>query len=176
MIQQYPITTNLRHASKALEDFLKLKEYGTFIDFKTLNSIAGVDISSYKYRYVLEAAKRSLIRHHDRVLISVRGKGYEIGTTEKCLAQSASYRKKSFKSAKTAFQITGTIDISRASQEEQLKILNEQCKAGALLVMYKASENKLINNKQEPIVIEAPTETEIVKMLLDKSKNFNTKD
>jgi hypothetical protein len=167
----YPVTTNLRYASKALEDYLKLKEYGTFIDFETLNEIAGIDISSAKYRYVLEAAKRALLRHHDRVLISVRGKGYEIGTTEKCVVQSASYRKRSYKAAKTAFQITGTIDLSKVSPEEQIKILNEQCKAGALLVMYKASENKLINDKKEPVLLGAPTETEIVKMLLDKSKN-----
>lgn len=166
----YPITTNLRHASRALEDFLKIQNYGFFVDFKTLNSIAGVDISTNKYRYVLEAAKRALLRHHDRVLISVRGRGYEIGTTEKCVAQSASYRKKSYKAAKTAYQITETIDLSKIDQTERIKVLNEQCKAGALLVMYKASENKLLNDKKGPILLGAPTETEVVKMLLDKSK------
>jgi hypothetical protein len=170
MFQNYPITTSLRHATRALEDFLKHQEYGFFVDFKKLNAIAGVDISTPKYRYVLEAAKRNLLRHHDRVLISVRGKGYEIGITDKCLAQSTAYRKRSYKAAKTAFQITGTIDLSKIDPAEQAKILNEQCKAGALLVMYKATENKLINDNKAPLLLGSPTETEVVKMLLDKAK------
>jgi hypothetical protein len=168
-MNQYPVATNLRHAAKALEDDLKVRDYGSFVDFKTLNTIAGVDISTPKYRYVLEAAKRALLRHHDRVLVSVRGKGYEIATTPQCIAASAGYRKRSYRAAKTSFEIVNTVDLSKVSDAERDKIVSEQCKAGALLVTYKACENKLLNSPG-PRVLNAPTETDVVKLLLDISK------
>jgi hypothetical protein len=165
----YPIATNLKHAAKALEDFLKVRDYGTFVDFDTLKAVAGVDISTPKYRYVLEAAKRTLLKHHDRVLVSVRGKGYEIATTPQCVAASASYRKRSYNAAKTSFEIVNTIDLTKVSETERNKIISEQCKAGALLVTYKACENKILNSPG-PRILNAPTETDIVKLLLDKTK------
>jgi hypothetical protein len=164
------VNTNLRHAANAIRDYLKAQSYGTFVAFQTLNDIAGVNVRSPKFRYILDYAKRDLLRHHDRVLVSVRGEGYEIATTTQCVSASSSYRKRSYKAAKTAFAITRTIDLSKLSDAERNRVVTEQCKAGALLVTYSACENKLLNGPDSPKLITAPTETEIVRMLLDKSK------
>lgn len=164
------VAQNLKPAIKAIENHLKTLPYGSFISFEDLKKISGVDIQNYKYRYILETAKRALLKHHDRVLISIRGKGYEIGKTEGVMAESASYRKRSYNAAKKAFQIIKTIDITSIPESERISVINEQCKSGLLLVAYKASENQLINSPEEKFKLEQPTESSIVRLLLDRAK------
>jgi len=166
-----PIVQNLKPAIKALENHIKSQPYGTFISFKELKLISGVDIQDYKYRYILETAKRTLLRHHDRVLISIRGKGYEIGETSAVIAESAGYRKKSYNAAKKAFQIIKTIDLSTLQEAEKIKVINEQCKGGLLLVAYKATENQLLNNPEDGLKLAQPTENSIIKILLERAQN-----
>ena len=156
-------------AVKALENFLKELNYETFVSYDQLNKVAGIDITSSKFRYVLEAARRSLINHHDRVLVNVRGQGYQIANLQQTMAASSGYRKRSYNSAKKAFEITKTVDLSTLSDDQKLALLKEQEKSACLLVVYRATENKLLNSGDEKIQINSPSETAIVKMLLDKS-------
>lgn len=164
------VGTNLKPATKALEAFIKSLDYGDQITFKKLKEVAGLDIQNVKYRHILETAKRNLLKHHARVLISLRGIGYEIGTPNSIIAESSSYRKRSFNSAKKAYQIVKTIDLNKLSETERTKAINEQCKSGLLLVSYRASENKLICDEKEGLKLREPTETSIVKILLNKAE------
>jgi hypothetical protein len=164
------IIQNLRPAVTALESFLKNLSYGDYITFPKLKEVSGVDIQNSKYRYILETAKRRLLRHHQRVLISVRGKGYQIGTPDAVIIESASYRKRSYNSAKKAYRIVSTVDLSKLSEEEKLRTINEQCKSGLLLVAYKATENKVLNNSKDHVRIPEMEESSLVRMLIEKSQ------
>ena len=159
-----------RPAVQALETHLKSLPYGTFVSYEDLNKIAGVDLQSPKFRYVLESAKRILLKHHDKVMINIRGKGYEVGTPPGIMAESAARRKRAFNTVKNGFRIVNTIDLSQLNEADRNKAIKEQAKNGLLLVCYKATENKLLNDPTENVPIAEPTETQIVKMLLDKTK------
>jgi fructose-1-phosphate kinase PfkB-like protein len=82
---------NLKLAAQALEQALAEQEYGTTISFDELNEMAGLDVR--QYRSVLEAVKRSLMRHHNRVLINLRGRGYQIAQQNQYRTVASSYRK-----------------------------------------------------------------------------------
>lgn len=160
------VQTNLRPSAKALEDAIKNKDYGVFISFEELNSIAGVDITQPKYRYLLEAARKALMSHHDRVLVSVRGKGYQVADLNHCLAASSSYRKRSFKAAKTAMNVIKTINLVGLSESDKKACLNEQAKSAALIVVYNATENRAVVEQGPNTEIQQPTEASILKLLL----------
>jgi hypothetical protein len=163
------VKTNYRFAVKALENYLKTLSYESFVSFEQLNKIAGVDITTPKFRYILEAARRSLISHHDRVLVNVRGQGYQIANLQQTMAASSGYRKRSYNSAKKAFEITKTVDLNTLSDDQKHALLKEQEKSACLLVVYRATENKLLNAGDEKVQINSPSETSVVKMLLDRS-------
>ena len=156
---------------QALESYLKRKDYGDFVSYEEMSNVVGIDIRDYKYRYILESAKRALLRHHDKVLINIRGKGYEIGTAPTIITESSSRRKRAFNTVKGGYEIVQTVDLSKLSYKEKDRAINEQAKNALLLVCYKATENKLLNDPEERIILSQPTETSIIKMLLDRSKS-----
>ncbi len=162
---------NSKKSSKDLEDYMKRLDYGEFVSFEKLTEIAELDVQG-KYRYVLESAKRALLRHHDRVLISKRGEGYVIGTPETIVAESSSRRKKAYNQVRGSVEIVKTIDMSKLSHEEQQKVVHEQKKNHFLLVSYRATENKLLNDPTDKVQLGDISETTIVKTLLERAEKL----
>lgn len=142
---------NTKAAARTLEEHLKLQEYGTFIPFEEMKKIIGFEIR--KYRYVLEAVKRALLRHHNRVLLSVRGKGYEIGTPNAILSESKGRRKRCASITNGSMQMLATIDLSGLPRKERLRVINEQCKNNLIWQAYQTSENKLVTNKKKLVAL-----------------------
>jgi GH25 family lysozyme M1 (1,4-beta-N-acetylmuramidase) len=163
------VRTNYRPASKALEDYLKVKPIGTFIGFPELCKVADVDILAPNRRYILEAARRALLKHHDRVLVSVRGEGYQVADLNQTLSASAGYRKRSYKAAKSAFETVKTIDLSKLDEKEKYQVIKEQAKSACMLTIYKATENQAINDGTGKVTISNPSEGDILRLLLQKS-------
>lgn len=161
----YPISKNYRPSSKRLEEHLKKMPIGASITYEELSAIADVDVSTPKYRFVLEAARRALIKHHDRCLINIRGQGYQIGTADQILSASEAYRKRSFNAALTAHEIVKTIDLTTLTEKERQAVYREQAKSACMLVVYKATENKSINGPAT-VQIEAPSEAAILKSII----------
>lgn len=156
------------HTSSAvlqLERFLKDKPSGNQFTFDELSKEAGRDIK--KDRFIIASVMRILTRHHDRVLRSVRGVGYEICRTEDITGVSEAFRKSAKNKVVRACEVLDTVDISKLSTSDLARYLKEQAKAGTMLTICKAIDNKKLLKNEDSLSI--PTEGSILALIMNKS-------
>jgi len=162
----------LKHSQKKLEMAIKNMPEKTMVTWEELAQIADLSLDDLKgkYRFVIESLKRVLAKYHSKILISVRGKGYIIGTPLHIMEHSEKRRKNTRKTFKRNLFNLNTIDLRYLNEKDKLKIINEQAKNGLMLIVHKSCENKLLNN--EKTKINKISETEILKSLIHKSEEM----
>ena len=65
-----------KEAIHKIERAMSKAEYGSTYTFDQLSGIAGTDVRSH--RSIISCANRQLLRHHDRCLVNIWGKGYRL--------------------------------------------------------------------------------------------------
>jgi len=157
------------HTSSAvllLEKFLKDQPDGKQFTFAELNVAAGRDVKTD--RFIIASVIRILARHHDRVLRSIRGIGYEIVKQEEIVDVSVALRKSAKNKIVRAYDVTSTVDVSKLSQNDLAKYLKEQAKVGTLLTVCKVIDSrKLLKKGADNLSI--PTEGSVLALIVNKT-------
>lgn len=159
---------NWKAARIALENELKDAEYGKIYSYEELSSIAGVDVK--KQRHILETTKRCLLRHHNRLLASLRGQGYSICEPNLFYTEARASRLRAQNSTKRAYEICRAVPLDKLTEEERKHLFNEEARNGCLLVTFKVLEKRELDDKTGSMAI--PTDSEVIRALLDKKGNL----
>lgn len=162
------------HTSSAvlqLEKFLKDKPDGSKFTFEELSTEAGRDVKVD--RYLIASVMRILARHHDRVLRSVRGVGYEIVKQEEIVDVSQAFRKSAKNKIVRAYDVISTVDVSKLSQADLAKYLKEQAKVGTLLTVCKVIDSRKLLKKGAGQV-SVPTEGSVMALLFNRNSETET--
>ena len=160
------VRTDWKAHSHALEDVLRNAEYGKSYTFEELTKIAGVDIQ--EHRHLIPTLRRCLLKHHKRLLTSIKGIGYSISMPNQCEKHARDQRVRAYRSTKKAFQICRSVPLDSLTSEERNCLVNEEIKNGALLVTYKVLEQKRLGGKENES-LKIPTDSDVIRALLDKS-------
>lgn len=158
---------NLRQATQALETALKDHDYGETFSFDQLDNMAGLDVR--KYRSVVESVKKSLLRHHGKLLVNLRGLGYQICQPGNFHVVSGSYRNKAGKCYRKAQSIIKVANYDLMSEEDRQKTIKEAGK-----VHWLVSANALASKEKKGRQIDysrPPSEEAILKFLMDKQNH-----
>jgi len=162
------------HTSAAvllLEKFLKDQPDGKLFTFDELNKAAERDVKTD--RFIIASVMRILTRHHDRVLRSVRGIGYEIVKQEEVVDVSQAFRKSAKNKIVRAYDVTSTIDVSKLSQADLAKYLKEQAKVGTLLTVCRVIDSrKLLKKGADQVSV--PTEGSVMALLFNRNSETET--
>ena len=70
------IQENHKPFKDALELYLKSKPIGSSYSYKTLSAASGTDV--LRHRDVIESVRNRLLKHHEKLLVNIRGYGYRI--------------------------------------------------------------------------------------------------
>jgi len=151
-------------AEKALEMHISELSSGTELSFDQMKEICGRDVK--KDRYIVATVQRRLIRHHAKVLHSIRGYGYRVAHNNEVAAISQDYRKQGTRKFDKAVRIISTVDMSALNQEERRALINEQAKSSVCLMIAKQVDKPLPGIKdRNRQTIKIPTQGEVVLLL-----------
>lgn len=164
----------LRQAARKLEMWIKDLELKTVITWEEVEKVSELPEIRTKYRHVLETAKRALLRHHGKVLISVRNEGYLVGAPKHIMEMSGKGRHRASNICRTNMKKLSTIDQEILSDQEIVQLCNEQVKNGMMVMVYKAHENKLL--KSDTVKLNQVSEIDLMKQLLKCSENTKPKE
>ena len=156
----------LKQHSKMLEDALKEIPPGTFLSWEDLNQMANINLA--KYRSVLESVKKTLLRDYNRLLISVRSKGYQVAKPEEYATIVDHGIKGIGRKIKGCKRIIERIEWQKLDHDQTQKALETAGKTQVLSVVFKTTTvAKLAKNVDWG---KLPSEESVVAFLLDRSK------
>lgn len=159
----------LRQCARKLEMWIKDLPLETVITWEQIAEVSELPTIRKDYRHVLETTKRALLRHHGKILISVRNEGYLIGAPKHIMEHTSKGRKRATNIARTNLKKLSTIDRNKLSDQEIVQLCNEQVKNGMMVMVYKVHENKLL--KSDTVKLNQVSEIELMKQLLKCSEN-----
>jgi len=158
------IYTNNRPQIDQLEAELKKAPLGSKYTFDELSVMAGTDVLAN--RSVIECTKKRLLKHHDLLLVSVRGHGYMLASSQDYVAHAAFYREQASKKVKKSYRITKAVSLDDLDEAQKDTLIREQSKSGALLVMFEAVQGKQLDSVKNPRI---PAESAVINLLLGKN-------
>jgi len=158
----------LRQCARKLEMWIKDLPIETVITWDQIAEVSELPNIRKRYRHVLETAKRALLKHHGKILISVRNEGYLIGAPKHIIEHTGKGRKRACNIARTNLKKLGTINRDKLSDQEIIQLCNEQVKNGMMVMVYKTTENKLL--KSDTIKLNQVFEIDLIKQLLKCSE------
>jgi hypothetical protein len=156
---------NLKQSVFVLEQALKDRDFGETFTFDQLDKMADLDVR--KYRSVLESVKKSMLKHHGKLFINLRGIGYRICKPGEYHVAAGSYRRKAGRSLKKGSEILSVADLSAMSEEDKIRTIKEAGKNQLLLIATKIASKEKLSSKID--YSRPPSEESIIKFLLDKS-------
>jgi hypothetical protein len=128
-----------------LVNILKDKPIGSVFKFSELSAFAGNDVM--KFRSIVASAKGQLLKYHNILLISVRGIGYQLCTSDTKVTEVAHLRNKSYRQTKKSLQILNSVDQSTLSAPMRHEFNLESIKTANLLGLHHAFSPKVIGDK-----------------------------
>jgi hypothetical protein len=162
MIKNVPI---LKQHVKLLENALKDSEHGTFYTFEELSEMARIDIT--RYRSVLESVKKAMLRDYNRLLISVRGKGYQVARPEQYSAVVNGSIKGIGRKVKGCKKIIEKIEWQKLDSDETQVAIDVAGKVAVLNVVMKTATLKELSKKVDWGRL--PSEEAVVAFLIDRT-------
>ena len=153
-----------------MEMWIKDLPLETVITWEQVAEISDLPDIRKNYRHVIETAKRALLRHHGKILISVRNEGYLIGAPDHIIEHTRQGRKRAYNIARTNLKKLSTIEQNGLTDKQIIQLCNEQVKNGMLIMVYKTTENKLL--KSDTIKLNQVSEIELMKQLLKCSEEL----
>jgi hypothetical protein len=156
----------LKQHSKNLEEALKGIEHGTFLSFEDLNTMAGIDV--VKYRSVMESVKKTLLRDYNRLLINVRGKGYQVARPEQYSTVVDHGIKGIGRRIRGCKKIIEKVEWQKLDLDQTKKALESAGKTQVLSVVFKTTSVKKLSQNVDWGKL--PSEESVVAFLLDRSK------
>lgn len=165
-MKQTTVMKNWKPARASLENSLKAAAYGTIFSYADLSKLAGIpDIRNE--RHLIESTKRCLLKHHSRVLASVRSEGYCISKPNEYAGIAKDSRDRGQNAISKAYKICRATPIDQLTEEERKVAVNEEARNGCLLVTYKILEGKELPGARDNLSV--PTDSDVVRALLSKA-------
>lgn len=158
---------NQRLSTTQVINALKDKTYGDTFTFDELSTYAGLDVR--EYRSVITGAKNYLLKHHGKLLVSLRGIGYRISKPGEFSTVAGSYRNKAGKDLKRGRMILSVADLSEMTDKEKEETCKESGKISWLITATKIASKEKLGKRIN--FVRPPSEQEIVQFLLNKSQS-----
>jgi hypothetical protein len=132
-------------------DYLKPLPFGREITYVELTSVITMRADSHRGRTAVLRAGRQLLRDESKLLVNVRGQGYQIARPNEHAAQAVRFRAGARRRLRRALDAVVHIALDGLSPKEVTEVLAEQVRSGLTL----AFERRLGRRKALP----APNQT-----------------
>jgi hypothetical protein len=135
-----------REMARWAYDFLAARQHGEIASYAELSTVLTIDATSRRGRAAVLRAGRHLLRDHSKLLINIRGVGYQIAQPNDHAGQSQRYRRLARSRLRRALDAEVHVALQALSPRELAELMAEQVRAGLTL----AFERRLSRRKALP--------------------------
>lgn len=166
MLDYTHLPTMKEMATRAFEHLQPLP-HGAIVSYETLTHICQADATMLRTRTAILRAGRRLLHEHNKLLVNVKGRGYQVAAPSEHVGEAKRQTKAALRRHRRALSIVVHVEINGLLPEQLNDVLAAQTKNALLLGMTRnINRVRTLPAKQQ---VELPSGKRIIALLSKKA-------